>query len=181
MTFIVDEIPLNDGSMDFGYSLGVLHHVPDTEAGLASCVKKFKVGAPFLLYLYYSFDNRPLWYRFIWSFSNAFCFLFSRLPHGPRFFVSQLIAFLVYFPLAKLALGSERLGLNVSNFPLSTYRNLSFFTMQTDTLDRFGTRLEQSFSRQQIENMMVKSGREKVEFSSNEPFWCAIGYRRNSA
>src|SRR5207249_11683079 len=29
----VDDIPLDDESCDFGYSLGVLHHVPDTEAG----------------------------------------------------------------------------------------------------------------------------------------------------
>jgi SAM-dependent methyltransferase len=56
----VDSIPLADSSMDFGYSLGVLHHVPDTEAGLRACVKKLKSGAPFLVYLYYAFDNRPL-------------------------------------------------------------------------------------------------------------------------
>src|SRR5258705_2398543 len=30
----VDEIPLADGSMDFGYSLGGLHHIPDTTRGL---------------------------------------------------------------------------------------------------------------------------------------------------
>src|SRR5688500_2364532 len=30
----VDAIPLADESCDFGYSLGVLHHIPDTEAGL---------------------------------------------------------------------------------------------------------------------------------------------------
>src|SRR5436309_14856546 len=27
-----DNIPLEDNSCDFGYSLGVLHHIPDTEA-----------------------------------------------------------------------------------------------------------------------------------------------------
>ena len=55
----VEAIPLEDKSCDFGYSLGVLHHVPDTLAGLRACVEKLKVGAPFLLYLYYRFDNRP--------------------------------------------------------------------------------------------------------------------------
>src|SRR5262249_6329609 len=51
------DIPLAEESCDFGYSLGVLHHIPDTEAGLRSCVEKIKPGAPFLLYLYYRFDN----------------------------------------------------------------------------------------------------------------------------
>ena len=44
---------LIDGSQDFGYSIGVLHHVPDTENAIKSCVKLLKPGAPFLLYLYY--------------------------------------------------------------------------------------------------------------------------------
>ena len=43
----VDDIPLKDSSMDFGYSLGVLHHVPDTQSGINECVKKLKPGAPF--------------------------------------------------------------------------------------------------------------------------------------
>ncbi len=32
----VEAIPLADNSCDFGYALGVLHHIPDTEAGLAA-------------------------------------------------------------------------------------------------------------------------------------------------
>jgi SAM-dependent methyltransferase len=38
-------MPLADGSMDFGYSLAVLHHLSDPHAGLAACVKKLKPGA----------------------------------------------------------------------------------------------------------------------------------------
>src|SRR6516165_10158987 len=33
----LDAMPLPDDSMDFGYSLGVLHHLPDPAAGLAAC------------------------------------------------------------------------------------------------------------------------------------------------
>ncbi len=39
----VEEIPLEDDSLRFRlFSLGVLHHIPDTEAGLRSCVRKLK-------------------------------------------------------------------------------------------------------------------------------------------
>ncbi|MFM7315738.1 MAG: class I SAM-dependent methyltransferase, partial [bacterium] len=68
----VSNIPLDDDSMDFGYSLGVLHHVPDTASGLANCVRKLKAGAPFLVYLYYAFDNRPLWFSVLWKMSDIF-------------------------------------------------------------------------------------------------------------
>src|SRR3954469_18684503 len=59
----VDDIPLAEGSADFVYSLGVLHHVPDTAAAVRSCVRLLRPGAPLLVYLYYRFDNRPAWYR----------------------------------------------------------------------------------------------------------------------
>ena len=36
-------------SQDFGYSLGVLHHVPDTFAAICACVNLLKPGAPLLL------------------------------------------------------------------------------------------------------------------------------------
>ena len=72
----------------------------------------------------------------------------------------------------------EKAGFNVNNIPLSAYRKLSFYTMRTDALDRFGTRLEKRFSREQIKAMMEKAGLERVKFSENIPFWCAVGYRR---
>ncbi len=173
----VDSIPLADVSCDFGYSLGVLHHVPDTEAGVRACVAKLKPGAPFLLYLYYKFDNKPAWFRALWQISNAGRIVVSRLPHGARFGLSQVLAAAVYFPLARFAKLAERAGLNVSNFPLSQYRNNSFYTMRTDALDRFGTRLEQRFTKDEIAGMMERSGLENIRFSETS-FWTAVGYKK---
>src|SRR5205823_2238867 len=80
----VDRIPLPDASADFGYSLGVLHHVPDTAAGIRQCAAKLKKGGPFLVYLYYQFDNRPAWYRALWRMSEVFRRVVSRLPRAMR-------------------------------------------------------------------------------------------------
>lgn len=175
-----DSIPLADGSMDFGYSLGVLHHIPDTQKAMKNCVKKLKEGAPFLVYLYYAFDNRPLWFRSIWKSSEIFRNLISRMPHGMRYFFSQIIATLIYYPLAKISYILEKIGFNVKNIPLCAYRNTSFYTMRTDALDRFGTRLEQRFSKKQIQEMMELSGLTDISFSENVPFWCAVGYKKTT-
>ncbi|MFN0279637.1 MAG: class I SAM-dependent methyltransferase [Pyrinomonadaceae bacterium] len=169
-------IPLEDESCDFGYSLGVLHHVPDTEAGLRTCVSKLKRGAPFLLYLYYSFDNRPPWFRLIWRMSNLFRGLICRLPHSLRYAVSQVLAALIYLPLARTALILEKIGIDVAAFPLSQYRNNSFYVMRTDALDRFGTRLEKRFSKEEIRAMMERVGLENITFSTTS-FWTAVGYK----
>ena len=172
-----DNIPLMDESCDFGYSLGVLHHIPDTEAGLRACVAKIKPGAPFLVYLYYSFDNRPAWFRLIWKTSNAIRAVVCRMPHGPRYLMSQIFAGLIYYPLARTALIAEKLGLNVTHFPLSQYRHNSFYVMRNDALDRFGTRLEQRFSKQEISEMMNRCGLENISFSTTS-FWTAVGFKR---
>ncbi len=173
----VDEIPIKNNSMDFGYSLGVLHHVPDTFKGIEQCVNKLKKGAPFLLYLYYRFDNRPWWFKSTWFVSDLMRRVISKMPYGLRYIVSQIIAILVYFPLARFALIFDNLGVNVSNFPLSSYKRLSFYTMRTDALDRFGTQLEQRFTKKEIKSMMIEAGLDNIKFSNSEPFWCAVGYK----
>jgi SAM-dependent methyltransferase len=172
-----DTIPLEDGSQDFGYSLGVLHHIPDTARALADCVRKLKPGAPFLVYLYYRFDNRPAWYRAIWSVSDAARRRISRLPFPARKAVTTAIAATVYWPLARLAGALEKLGVGVSSLPLSAYRKTSFYSMRTDALDRFGTQLEQRFTRAEIEAMMRRAGLDNIRFSEAEPFWVAVGWR----
>lgn len=173
----VDALPFRDASMDFGYSLGVLHHVPDTLAGLQSCVSKLKPGAPFLLYLYYSLDNRPAWYAALWRISNAGRNLVSRLPFAIRSRVTLILAALVYWPLARLARLVEILGQDPRRLPLAYYRNASFYTMATDSMDRFGTRLEQRFSRVEIQSLMTSVGLVDVRFSEQMPFWVAVGHR----
>lgn len=174
----VDSIPLEDESADFGYSLGVLHHIPDTELGIKCCVSKLKQGAPFLLYLYYKFDNKPWWFRLVWKASEIGRYVISRFPYFLRYFISQVIALTIYLPLAKFSFFLEKLGLDVDAIPLSFYRHRSFYVMRTDALDRFGTKLEKRFTKTEISQMMERAGLENLVFSDRAPYWCAVGYRK---
>ncbi len=163
--------------MDFGYSLGVLHHVPDTALGIKMCVSKLKPGAPFLLYLYYALDNKPLWFRGIWKVSDFARRGISVFPKPLKYLASQTIALTIYFPLSRLSKILDRLGFDVSNIPLSFYRDKSLYTLRTDALDRFGTRLEQRFTKEQIKEMMISAGLDRIQFREDEPYWCAVGYK----
>ena len=174
----VENIPLPDESMDFGYSLGVLHHVPDTAAGIRSCVAKLKPGAPFLVYLYYRFDNRPFWFRILWKLTDLMRRRVSKLPYNMRHKICDLIAAAIYFPLARVARLLEKLGINVEPFPLAWYRHLSFYSMRTDSSDRFGTRLEQRFTAEEIRRMMEAANLEHISLSDTPPYWCAVGFKR---
>ena len=173
----VDALPLADGSMDFGYSLGVLHHVPDTPGAIASAARALKPDAPLLLYLYYALENRPLWYRAVWRATDLGRRLVASLPPRAKLGCTTTIAVVVYLPLARLARLLERRGRNVDGLPLSSYRHRSLYTLRTDAHDRFATRLEQRFTAAQIERMMLDAGLEDVVFSQEPPFWCAVGRR----
>ena len=162
-------------SQDFGYSLGVLHHVPDTLRALKDCVEMLKPGAPFLIYLYYKFDNRPIWYAAMWKITDILRKFICVMPPILKSFITDILAISIYFPLARLALLGEKIGLKVDKWLLSNYRKTSFYTMRTDSRDRFGTPLEKRFTRSEIASLMQEAGLRKITFSENFPFWCAVG------
>lgn len=173
----IGELDVPDHTFDFGYSLGVLHHVPDTAKGLRDCVRTLKPGAPFLLYLYYAMDNRPVWFRVIWRVTNLARMLISHLPAVVKNLVCDLIAVVIYWPLARAARLGKKAGLDVDNWPLKYYRDRSLYVMRNDALDRFGTALEKRYTKNQMHQLMQECGLENIEFSENEPYWVAIGWK----
>lgn len=173
----VDQAPLAVGSQDFGYSLGVLHHIPNTLEAMKACTRLLKPGAPFLVYLYYSLDNRPVWFRALWKASDVFRRFIQALPGRLKFAATDVFAALVYWPLARISKLGEALGLGMTWMPLYAYHDKSFYTMRTDSRDRFGTPLEQRFSRVEIKAMMESAGLEQIVFSEGIPYWCAAGVR----
>jgi SAM-dependent methyltransferase len=170
-----NEMPLEDDSQDFGYSLGVLHHIPDTAAGLRAAIKKLKPGAPFLLYLYYRFDNRPAWFRMLWQASELGRWVISKLPFVLKKAMTELIALTIYLPLSRLSKLGHGLGYDVSSWPLSWYKDKSYFSLRTDAHDRFATRLERRFTKIEIDALMQSSGLTDIQFSSTQPHWVAVG------
>jgi hypothetical protein len=109
--------------------------------------------------------------------SDAVRKVVCRLPHALRYILSQIFAALVYFPLARTALVLEKAGMSVAHFPLSQYRNNSFYVMRNDALDRFGTRLEKRFSKREILDMMQRCGLENITFSTTS-FWTAVRFKK---
>ena len=175
----VETIPFDDETFDFAMSIGVLHHIPDTQQAMADCVKKVKRGGYFYCYLYYNFDNKGFAFKTLFAISDLFRKLVSRMPSGLKRFSCDLLAVFFYMPFVLMARFFNIVGLKkfAKKIPLSDYANKSFFIIRNDCLDRFGTKLEQRFSRLQIEEMMKKSGLVNIKFGEGSPFWHAVGQR----
>jgi len=164
---------ISPNSLDFAMSLGVLHHIPDTALAIKDISTRIKSGGFFLCYLYYKLDNKPLFYRGLFWASNLLRWMISRLPYPMRRLIAQIIAVLIYLPLSQIAKLFSNRGKDVSNFPLHQYAQMPFVMLQNDALDRFGTRLEQRFSKNEIIQMIGEAGFNvsTIKFSSSEPYW----------
>ena len=57
------QLPFKEDFADFLFCLGVLHHLP---LDCLETIRNIKTYAPiFLIYLYYSLDNRPFYFSFL--------------------------------------------------------------------------------------------------------------------
>lgn len=173
----LSNMEIEEASCDFGYSLGVLHHVPDTEHALRSCVRRLKPDAPFLIYLYYDLEDAGHVRRALLALVTGIRTVVARLPRILRHLVADLLALVVYWPLARLARVVERIGRDPARLPLFLYRHRSVRVMRNDALDRFGTRLEKRFSQAEVVELLEEAGLVDVVFSAGPPWWVAVGRR----
>ena len=174
----VSNIPFPDNSFDLVYSLGVLHHVPNTQDAISQCFKKIRPKGYFLVYLYYNLDNRGILYFLLFKVANVIRITISYFPTRIKKIVCNVIAACIYWPLAKISSMVAFFSLKLAQkIPLSYYRKTSFFVMRNDALDRFGTPLEKRFSKVEIETMLRQVGFININFSNREPFWHVIAQK----
>ncbi|MBL0145297.1 MAG: class I SAM-dependent methyltransferase [Chitinophagaceae bacterium] len=175
-----ETVPFADDTFDFVMSIGVLHHIPNTQKAMMDCVKKVKKGGYFYTYLYYNLENRGAFFRFTYTISNIIRLGVCRLPAGLKRFVCDILAATIYLPIVSLVrflyfIGAKKLG---DKLPLTSYKNKNFFVLRNDALDRFGTALEQRFSKKQVIEMMEFCGLENIIVSPNSPYYHAVGKKK---
>ncbi|MFZ1687318.1 MAG: class I SAM-dependent methyltransferase, partial [Flavobacteriales bacterium] len=172
----VDNIPFADGTFDAIVCLGVLHHVPDTPGAVAKAAAKLRPGGHMLLYLYYALDGRGPLFKALFHASTVVRRFVSAMPGGLKRFVCDLIAVFVYLPFVVLARLVKVMGGDAwKKVPLSYYVGKRFLIIRNDALDRFGTPLEQRFTKEQMRRMMTDAGLSEIRFSENAPYWHALG------
>ena len=175
----VRDVPLAACSVDLAYSLGVLHHIEETDLAVRRIIETIRPGGWFLVYLYYALDGRGALFRATFTFVDGLRRVISSLPQLTLAPITAVIAAVVYLPLARLARLLEALGLNTiaDRVPLRIYSRLSFRTMRTDSLDRFGTKLEKRYRRDEVITLLERAGLEDIRVSERLPYWHAVGRR----
>jgi ubiquinone/menaquinone biosynthesis C-methylase UbiE len=175
----VDTLPWPDCTFDFAMSIGVLHHIPDTKQALINCVKKIKPGGFFYVYLYYKLDNRGFIFKSFFYIADTVRRLVSKMPSAIKKISCDILAVIAYMPFVLLAKLFFKLGFTnfAKKIPLSAYANKDFYIVRNDCLDRFGTKLENRFTKAEIETMMIEAGLTNIIFGEKSAFWHAVGQK----
>jgi len=162
------ELPFREDFADFLLCIGVLHHLPTSCLDEVRRLKRF--SAVLLIYLYYSLDNRPFYFRFMLKSVTLLRLFLCRIKN-PLFrkVFSSCAALSFYMPL--ILLGRLLKSLGLSRFvPLyETYSGKSLERIRQDAYDRFFTRIEQRVSRREI--LELKDTFSDIMISDNKPYW----------
>lgn len=170
---------LNLGRYDWGYCLGVLHHLDDPKFGFQKCIDLLKPGGLLLVYFYYDFENRPWWFRGIFKVVDVLRRFIVKQDPWLVDLICEIMAVTIYLPLARFCKVLDRLKVyGRHHVPLFEYKDKALYTLRTDARDRFGTAVEHRYSRKDLFLALSQYGLRDITISSDAPYWCAIGYKR---
>jgi len=168
--------PYPAGAFDLVIALGVLHHMPDTRQAVIDAARFVRPGGRLLVYLYYALDNRGPGFRALFGAASLLRHGIARLPEGAKRVVCDMLAVTVYMPFVLTARALEAVaGAEAAErwVPLSYYRDRSFMVIRNDARDRFGTRLEQRFTRPEVVAMLEAAGLQDVIVGPGQPYYHA--------
>lgn len=158
-----EHLPFEERGFDVVLSIGVLHHVPDTERAVRAVARHVRPGGRLQVYLYREPEIR--WHRAVLRGVTAARRVTTRLPHaGLRLLCLPLSALLwaaVVTP-HRIARRRPRLRRLTEWLPLETYADYPFGVLVNDQFDRFSAPLERRFTAAEVGALLESAGLEDI-------------------
>lgn len=170
-----ERLPFEPQSFDFVMSLGVLHHLPDTEHALRNVARYARPGGLVHVYLYWVPERHG--HRILLAGVTAVRRATVRMPHRLLHLLCYPLAAALHvlFVLPQRALREAPHGRRLAAaLPLKTYADYPFGVLVNDQFDRFSAPLERRFTRAQVAAMLEDAGLEEVTVVPNHG-WVARG------
>lgn len=156
--------PVKRQSLDFVYSIGVLHHLPDPKGGFLSLSRLLKPGAPMFVWVYRRGRGRQI------KAFTAMRAISTRMPLRLlnlvclALAVGQFAAFIL--PRRMLtALGASALGARI---PFSGYTRYPFRALHTDWVDGLSVPLVNYYKPFEIAEWYHDGGFERVRIDAED-------------
>lgn len=169
-------LPLADASFDFVYSLGVLHHLANTEGAIADLVRMLRPGGRLRVYLYW---KRHGWKGFILRLVTAARSVTTRLPHGLLRAVCWLASVVLFVGLVLPYRALAALGVRwQEDLPLGVYAKYPFAVLYNDQFDRFSAPIEKRYDPDEVQRLLENAGLIDVQVRRSYG-WIADGIRNS--
>lgn len=171
--------PFGEEAFDFIYCLGVLHHLPDPQAGFEDLVQLLAPGGLMLIYLYSrpeSVGLRSVALQGATLFRNVV----SRIPLPALKWVSMPVAVLLYLTFVLAGRLGDRLNLGfLSRLPLKSYRGKPLRSLWLDTFDRTSAPIENRYLWDDLEVWFRKAST-KVIAAREDAGWYVLVRKGNA-
>jgi SAM-dependent methyltransferase len=149
-------LPLADGAFDFVYSMGVLHHLSDTERALAELVRKLRPGGRIRVYLYW---KRHGWRGRVLSIVTAARRITTRMPFPLLRLSSWILSIGLHVAVVRPYRALSALGINIhADWPLFVYVRYPFSVLYNDQFDRFSAPIEKRYDPEEVRALLESAG-----------------------
>jgi len=161
-----DQLPAY-GDLDYIFSIGVLHHIPDPASVVEAAFKALRSGGQFLVWLYGKEEN-----EFCLTFIKPLRFLTKYLPH----FVLATLVWMIYYPLNLYIRLCHRFPLPLREYLLSIFEKMSPEKRRLIIYDQLNPAYAKYYTRSEAENLLLKGGFKNVRIHHRHGYsWTVIG------
>lgn len=168
-------LPFKPQTFDFIYSFGVLHHLPDPQAGFAGLAKLLKPGAPLVTYLYEDRADRSRIDGWLLAAVHAARRVSSRWSPAALYAACWALTPLVWLLCAVPARAMRGISPRLAQrLPFS--HSVRPGVLVADLYDRFAPPVEWRFSEKEVRQLYERAGLERVETRQYRG-WISWGFR----
>jgi SAM-dependent methyltransferase len=167
-------LPFADGTFDYVYCLGVLHHLGNTEAAVRSLVATVKPGGRLRAYLYWKRHGGT---GALLRLVNAVRPVTTRLPFRLLRWLCWMLSVVLWFAVILPYRLLVSIGVHgIASWPLFVYTRHPFRILYNDQFDRFSAPLEKRYDSEEVAALLESAGLRDVRV---EPCvgWIAEGVK----
>jgi SAM-dependent methyltransferase len=153
-------LPFRGSHFDLAYSLGVLHHLPDPEAGFGRLVSNVRPGGRVLIYLYHALEGEPV-KQAILRAVNLTRKITTRLPHRVLLPLTTALGYGLYAGVVLPYKALSRVPATrafAESLPLKSYAPYPVRVIVNDQFDRFSAPIENRYRKSEVEGWLSRAG-----------------------
>jgi len=161
-----DQLPAY-GDLDYVFSIGVLHHIPEPEPVVLAAFRALRTGGQFLVWLYGKEGN-----EFYLTFINPLRFITKHLPH----FILAGLVWMIYYPLALYIWLCRRFPLPLKRYLLTIFEKMSPEKRRLIIYDQLNPAYAKYYTRQEAIKLLEDKGFVNVRIHHRHGYsWTVIG------